>query len=87
MKAVFDRIEDNQYAVFLVEDLQKSFTVEKKKLPADAKIHSWFDVTIADGKIIALLPDEKLTKEKQTRTDSLIKEMQKKKKESKFKRR
>lgn len=64
MKAVFEEI-NGEYAVFLVEELGKTFHVDRVDLPEDAVNGDVFEVEIDFDnqlKLLEKLPDETMTR-------------------------
>ncbi|PLR79750.1 DUF3006 domain-containing protein [Bacillus canaveralius] len=84
MKGYLDRIEENQYAVILVEAVNKEFIIHKEKLPAGSSVHSWFDVTLEDGHITGLTLNEEATASSEQKVDNLTQKLRNKSR-SKFK--
>ena len=67
MKAVFEEI-NGEYAVFLVEELGKTFHVDRVDLPEDAVNGDVFEVEIGSKDELKLL--ERLSKETKSRKAS-----------------
>ncbi|MFC7063710.1 DUF3006 domain-containing protein [Halobacillus seohaensis] len=86
MKAVLDRIEENQYGVLLVEEVGKEFILTKDQLPEGSKTHDWFEVTIENNEIAKIIPDHKTTAIQKEKVRSKRERLKKRSKGSKFKR-
>ncbi|MED4019031.1 DUF3006 family protein [Sutcliffiella cohnii] len=84
MKGYLDRIEDDKYAVILVEEIGKEYVLHKDQLPHGSRIHSYFDVKIEDDRIISLTLDEKASISEQQKVDSMMAKLRSKNKGSKF---
>ncbi|SEN54855.1 Protein of unknown function [Mesobacillus persicus] len=85
MKGYLDRIEDEKYAVILIEDIQKEFVVNKNSLPEGSSVKSYFDLTIENDKITSIKLNEGATASQQKNVDELMSKLQSKSKTSKFK--
>lgn len=85
MKGYLDRIEDNQYAVILVEEMKKEFIIPKEDLPQGSKENSFFEITIENEKITSILLDEQATLSEQEKVDDMMTKLRSKSKGSKFK--
>lgn len=48
MKGYFDRMEENQHAVILVEAINEQFLINQSKLSAGSQTGMWFDLTLKD---------------------------------------
>ncbi|AST92512.1 hypothetical protein BC6307_15040 [Sutcliffiella cohnii] len=84
MKGYLDRIEDDKYAVILVEEIGKEYVLSKDQLPDGSSIHSYFDVKIEDDRITSLTLDEKTSISEQQKVDSMMAKLRSKSKGSKF---
>ncbi|PLR76560.1 DUF3006 domain-containing protein [Bacillus sp. V3-13] len=78
MKGYLDRIEEDQYAVILVEAVNKEFIIHKEKLPAGSTVHSWFDVTLEDGQIAGLTLNEEATASSHQKVDNMMEKLRSK---------
>jgi len=85
MKGVLDRIEDG-VAVVLIEEKGEEFTLAEYDLPTGSKEGTWFEVTYENGVYVISAIDEQMTKERSEVSKQLLKKLQQKKKQSKFKR-
>ncbi|NWQ44034.1 DUF3006 domain-containing protein [Bacillus sp. EB106-08-02-XG196] len=85
MKGYLDRIEDNQYAVILVEEMKKEFIIPKEDLPHGSKGNSFFKITIENEKITSMVVDEQATLSEQEKVDDMMTKLRSKSKGSKFK--
>lgn len=84
MKGYLDRIEDNKFAVILVESINKEFIIPKAELPEGSTEKSYFDLTIEKDKIKSLKLNEQSSVTEQQKTDDLLSKLRSKSKESKF---
>lgn len=85
MKGILDRIEDDLYAVILVEEERLELILPANRLPAGSKVNSWFTIYTENGQLAVTLDDEtSFIREKQT--EELMARLRKKKKGSRFKR-
>lgn len=85
MKGILDRIEDNQLAIILMEEERKEIAIPYKELPKGSTINTYFDVTSKDG-VYHLKINESETRKQSKRTSDLMQQLQKRKSNSKFKR-
>jgi hypothetical protein len=85
MKGYLDRIEDNQFAIILVEEINKEFVIPKSKLPVGSSEKSYFDLTIEKDQITSLKLNEETTITEQQKVDELMSKLRSKSKGSKFK--
>ncbi|WP_174733299.1 DUF3006 domain-containing protein [Mesobacillus harenae] len=85
MKGYLDRIEDNKFAVILVEDIKKEFIIPKEELPEGSAEKSYFNLTIQNDQITFIKLDEHATGTEQNKTDKLMSKLRSKSNGSKFK--
>jgi hypothetical protein len=85
IKGYLDRIEDNQYAVILVEEMKKEFIIPKEYLPQGSKEDSYFEIIIENEKITSIELDEQTTLSEQEKVDDMMTKLRSKSKGSKFK--
>lgn len=85
IKGYLDRIEDNQFAVILVEEMKKEFILPKDELPEGSKEKSYFDITIENDTITSMKLDEQTTLSEQKKVDDMMTTLRSKSKGSKFK--
>jgi hypothetical protein len=85
MKGYLDRIDDNKYAVILVEETKKEFVLPKEELPEGSAEKSYFDLTIENDRITSITLDEETTFSEQKKADDLMAKLRSKSKGSKFK--
>jgi Protein of unknown function (DUF3006) len=85
MKGYLDRIDDNKYAVILVEETKKQFVLPKEELPEGSAEKSYFDLTIENDRITSITLDEETTFSEQKKVDDLMEKLRSKSKGSKFK--
>ncbi|MEH6995677.1 DUF3006 domain-containing protein [Neobacillus drentensis] len=86
IKGYLDRIEDNQFAVILVEEMKKEFIIPKENLPQGSKENSYFEITIENEKITSMKLDAQTTVSEQEKVDEMMTKLRSKSKGSKFKR-
>jgi hypothetical protein len=87
MKGVLDRIEDNDMAVILIEEISRELIIPLHKLPAGSKEGIWFHIEKKKDKLEVVSIDHEATNRESAKSAALMKKLQKKKKESKFKKR
>ena len=85
MKGYLDRIEDLQFAVILVEEINKEFIFQKDELPEGTTVKSYFDLTIENDKITSIKLNEETTNAEQQKVDDMMSKLRSKSKGSKFK--
>lgn len=85
MKGYFDRIEDNAYAVIIVEEHSKQYVLPISKLPSESKPGIWFNLSITDDKINTININEEKTASSAAQTAQLMAKLQEKRTGSKFK--
>lgn len=85
IKGYLDRIEDNQFAVILAEEIKKEFIIPVEDLPEGSKEKSYFEITIKNDKITSMKLDEQTTQTEQEKVDDLLSKLRSKSKGSKFK--
>jgi hypothetical protein len=86
MKGYLDRIEDNKFAVILVEEINKEFILPVAELPFGSAVKSYFDLTIENNQITSMKLNEQATMTEQQKVDELVSKLRSKSKGSKFKR-
>jgi len=86
MKGYFDRIEDNQLAVILVEELNKEFVLPVTELPKGSNPKTWFDLVITQDKITSIIINHEKTESGQEKVDDMLTKLRSSSKGSKFKR-
>jgi hypothetical protein len=85
MKGYLDRIEENKFAVILVEEIKKEFIIPVTELPVGSAEKSYFDLTIENNQITSMKLNEKATRSEQQKVDELLLKLRSKSKGSKFK--
>ncbi|WP_077618200.1 DUF3006 domain-containing protein [Bacillus sinesaloumensis] len=85
MKGYVDRIEDNQHAVILVEEINKEFIIPINKLPADISPGAYVDLTIENETITSIKKNEDETNSQQQKVEDMMSKLRKKSSGSKFK--
>jgi hypothetical protein len=85
IKGYLDRIEDNQFAVILVEEIKKELIIPVGELPAGSKVKSYYEISIENEKITSMKLDEQTTQTEQEKVDDLMTKLRSKSKGSKFK--
>jgi hypothetical protein len=86
MKGYLDRIEENKFAVILVEEIKKEFIITVAELPVGSAAKSYFDLTIENNQITSMKLNEQATMTEQQKVDDLLSKLRSKSKGSKFKR-
>ncbi|RKD71390.1 Protein of unknown function (DUF3006) [Sinobaca qinghaiensis] len=87
VRGILDRIEDDKYAVILVEELGKEYVIDKDQLPPDLSIGDWSIVSLKNEKIIQLFKDKKKTSDAKNVTKQKLEKVKSKSTNSKFKKR
>jgi Protein of unknown function (DUF3006) len=85
LKGYLDRIEDNKFAIILVEEINKEFVIPKAELPEGSTVKSYFDLTIDNDQIISMKVNEQATLSEQQKVDEMMSKLRSKSKGSKFK--
>ncbi|EGA90105.1 hypothetical protein GPDM_06990 [Planococcus donghaensis MPA1U2] len=86
MKGILDRIEDDRYAVILVEEEEGlELILPVNRLPAGSQVNSWFTIDSENGQLAVTL-DHKTSFIKDRQAEELIARLRKKKTRSRFKR-
>jgi hypothetical protein len=80
-----DRIEDNKFAVILVEEIKKEFLIPKTELPEGSPVGSYFQLTIETDQITSMKLDKQSTMTEQKKVDNLMSKLRSNSKGSKFK--
>ncbi|MFG6146993.1 DUF3006 domain-containing protein [Halobacillus sp. B23F22_1] len=86
MKAVFDRLEEEKYAVLLVEAHNKELVLDKDILPEGSKPNDWFEVTIEEDQVTSIKRDPEATAAQEKKVKDKRKRLKEKSKGSRFKR-
>lgn len=86
MRGTLDRIEDGQYAVILLEQLNQEIVLPVERLPAGSGVGSWFGITMESGEVMSITLDEKISSEKEDQASELLQKLKNKSSGSKFKR-
>jgi hypothetical protein len=86
MKGVLDRIEDNKFAVILVDELRKEFVIPKDQLPDGTKPNAWLDLTITDDNITSVRLNKEATSVEEEKVENMMNKLRSKSRGSKFKR-
>lgn len=84
MKGYLDRIEDDKFAVILVDEINEEFVISKDELPEDSAKGSYFDLIIENGKITSLKLNDETTLSEQQKVDDLMSKVRSKSRASKF---
>jgi Protein of unknown function (DUF3006) len=85
MKGYLDRIEENRFAVILVDEINKEFIVPKEQLPEGSTEKSYFDITFENDKISSIKLNSQQTHSEQQRVEELMGKLRAKSSGSKFK--
>jgi hypothetical protein len=85
MRGYFDRIEDDKFAVILVEEINKEFVLPIADLPNGSVEKSYFDLTIENDKITSMKLNDHTTITEQQKVEDLMSKLRSKSKGSKYK--
>jgi len=85
MRGVLDRFEDQNQAVILIEDIQIALVIPVNELPKGSKVNTYFWIEERNGKYEVTSIDHKKTKREEERSEDLMKKLQVKSRDSKFK--
>ncbi len=85
MRGFLDRIEDDKFAVLLVDELNKEFIVDKNELPEGSAAGAYFQLTIENDKITSIQFDESTTTSEQQQVNDMMAKLRSKSKGRKFK--
>ncbi len=85
-KGVIDRIEDEKYAVILVETEGSEYVVLKDRLPEGAKEGSWLKFTVVKQEITQMKLEQHQTDVAHRNAKDQLNRIRKKSKGSKYKR-
>ncbi|HLQ73286.1 MAG TPA: DUF3006 domain-containing protein [Bacillota bacterium] len=78
-KGVLDRIETNDQAVILIEELHEGFTVHIDDLPEGSEEGTWFDVQKTEDHFEIIAIDHVKTEEKKNRLRNKLSDLKKRK--------
>lgn len=85
MKGYFDRMEENQHAVILVEAINEQFLINQSKLSAGSQTGMWFDLTLKDWNIRSIQHSNQTSLSANQKTNDLMEKIRLKSKGSKYK--
>src|SRR5699024_11477327 len=85
MKGVLDRIEDNDMAVILIEEINKELIIPLHELPSGSKENMWFHIEKKGEMFEVISIDSKTTRQETEKSNELMKKLQEKQKQSKYK--
>ena len=85
MIGVFDRIEDNDMAVILIEEINKELTIPLHDLPSGSTESTWFHIEKKGDAFKVISIDSKTTDQEADNSANLMKKLRSKRKDSKFK--
>ncbi|ANU24478.1 DUF3006 domain-containing protein [Planococcus donghaensis] len=85
MKGILDRIEDERYAVILVEEEGLELILPANRLPAGSQVDSWFTIDVENGQLAVTL-DHETSFIKTSQAEELMARLRTKKTGSRFKR-
>ena len=80
-----DRIEDQKFAVILVEEINKEYIIPKAELPEGSNVKSYFELTIENNKITSINLNEEASRAEQQNVDEMMSKLRSKSKGSKYK--
>lgn len=86
IKAVLDRIVDQQHAVILAETIGEDYIVPVDRLPSGAQEGSWLLVDCSDGEVVNITLDSHTTASREKEVAETLNRLKKKSRGSKFKR-
>lgn len=86
IKGVWDRTEEERYAVILVDELGKEFTLSTNELPEGSKPGTWYDVQIANNEITKLTINKLNTMNTEEEIMNKVTKLKAKSRESRFRR-
>jgi len=84
MKGVLDRIEDNDMAVILIEEINKELIIPLHELPSGSKENMWFHIEKKGEMFEVISIDSKTTSQEAEKSIDLMKKLQEKREDSKF---
>lgn len=85
MKGYLDRIEENKFAVILVDELNKEFTVSTEELPEGIAEKTYFDLTVENDKITSIKLNTQTTQSEQQKVSDMMAKLRSKSSGSKYK--
>ncbi|MGM0904888.1 MAG: DUF3006 domain-containing protein [Bacillota bacterium] len=85
MKGYLERIEENKFAVILVDAINKEFIVPKEQLPEGSTENSYFDLTIENDKISSIKLNSQKTYSEKHKVEDLMGKLRANSNGSKFK--
>lgn len=85
MRGMLDRLEDNQLAVILIEEINKEIILPIKHLPKGSEEGTWFHIKEMNGSFEIIAIDDERTKKEIQRSKDLLAKLRTKSKGSKFK--
>lgn len=85
MKGVLDRIEDNNMAVILIEQINEELIIPLHELPKGSKESTWFNIEKKGDTFKVISINSKTTAQEADNSADLMKKLRLKRKESKFK--
>lgn len=86
MKGILDRIEDNNQAVILIEEIQETIIVPLEELPENSQENTYFHIEEKDGKYRVLSIDNEATEEAKEKSEDLLAKLRAKSSGSKYRR-
>lgn len=86
MKGVLDRFADNEWAVILIESINKEIHIPMHELPEGSKEQTWFDMQEMDGNYSIVSIDHEQTRNAKEKSKDIASQLQAKMKQSKYKR-
>ncbi|WP_099363495.1 DUF3006 domain-containing protein [Fredinandcohnia onubensis] len=85
MKGYLDRIEENQHAVIIVDEINKEFIIPISQLPNGSTAGSYLNLIIENETITSITLNENETISQQQKVDDMMSKLRKKSSGSKFK--
>jgi len=85
MKGYLDRIEENKFAVILVDELNKEFIVSTEELPEGIAEKTYLDLTVENDKITSIKLNTQTTQSEQQKVSDMMAKLRSKSSGSKYK--
>ena len=85
MKGYLDRIEDNDLAVILIEDINEEIIIPLDQLPEGSTENTWLQLEKTDDSFQVIAIDDEKTEQETETSQDLMAKLRAKSKGSKFK--
>lgn len=86
LKGVLDRIEDQKFAVILIEEIKEQFVVPVHKLPEGSVEGTWFNIDKRDNEFHIIEIDEEATHKEAEKSKDLLAQLRARSSGSQYKR-